>query len=81
MAAMSNKTRDPVSAAQRMQLLRHATSQWPSLCERDVTRHGNRYLDEKGVFDARAPARPHAAIENAIGEFICYVLGPQGEQA
>jgi hypothetical protein len=23
----------------------------------------------------------HAAIENAIGEFICYVLGPQGEQA
>jgi hypothetical protein len=77
---MSSKIRKPVSAAERMRLLRMRRRN--GLRCVSVMLHDSEIdrLMEKGFL---TPERrhDHAAIENAIGEFICYVLGPQGEQA
>jgi hypothetical protein len=77
---MSIETRKPVSAAERMRLLR-ARRRNGLRCV-IVMLHETEIdcLLEKGFLTPER-RRDHAAIENAIGEFICYALGPQEEQA
>ena len=78
MADMSIKTRKPVSAAERMRLLR-ARRRNGLRCV-IVMLHETEIdcLVEKGFLTPER-RRDHAAIENAIGNFICYALGPQEE--
>ena len=73
---MSSKTRKPVSAAERMRLLRMRRRnglRWVRVMLHDTEIN---YLMEKGFL---TPERrhDHVAIEKAIGEFIYYSLGPQ----
>ena len=77
---MSIETRKRVSAAERMRLLR-ARRRNGLRCV-IVMLHETEIdcLLEKGFLTPER-RRDHAAIENAIGEFICYALGPQEEQA
>jgi hypothetical protein len=77
-ADMSIKTRKPVTASERMRLLRARRRNGlrcviVMLHETEIDR-----LMEKG-FLAPERRRDHFAIENAIGNFICYALGPQEE--
>ena len=74
---MSSKTRKPVSAAERMRLLRMRRRnglRWVRVMLHDTETN---YLMEKGFL---TPERrhDHAAIEKAICEFIYYSWGLNG---
>ena len=76
---MSIETRKPVSAAERMRLLR-ARRRNGLRCLR-VMLHDTEIdcLVEKGFLKPER-RRDHAAIQSAIDDFICHALGPEQDQ-
>jgi hypothetical protein len=75
-ADMSSKTRKPVSAAERMRLLR--TRRRNGLRSLRVMLHDTEIdcLVAKGYLKPER-RQDHAAIQSAIDDFICHALGPE----